>query len=53
MASIIAGYLYDIFISYRQKENKHDGWVQKPESMTNSSRSEIQKYKLNNNRPLH
>ena len=27
MASIIPGYWYDIFISYRQKDNKHDGWV--------------------------
>lgn len=27
MASIIPGYAYDIFISYRQKDNKHDGWV--------------------------
>ncbi len=27
MASIISGYQYDIFISYRQKDNKHDGWV--------------------------
>ena len=27
MASIIAGYEYDIFISYRQKDNKYDGWV--------------------------
>ena len=27
MASIIEGYDYDIFISYRQKDNKHDGWV--------------------------
>lgn len=27
MASIIPGYNYDIFISYRQKDNKHDGWV--------------------------
>jgi hypothetical protein len=27
MASIIEGYTYDIFISYRQKDNKHDGWV--------------------------
>jgi TolB-like protein/lipoprotein NlpI len=27
MASIIEGYEYDIFISYRQKDNKHDGWV--------------------------
>jgi hypothetical protein len=27
MASIIPGYSYDIFISYRQKDNRHDGWV--------------------------
>ncbi len=27
MASIIPGYEYDIFISYRQKDNRHDGWV--------------------------
>lgn len=27
MASIIAGFEYDIFISYRQKDNKYDGWV--------------------------
>src|SRR5664280_730310 len=27
MASIIPDYEYDIFISYRQKDNKHDGWV--------------------------
>jgi tetratricopeptide (TPR) repeat protein len=27
MASIVEGYEYDIFISYRQKDNKHDGWV--------------------------
>jgi TolB-like protein len=27
MASIIPGYENDIFISYRQKDNKHDGWV--------------------------
>jgi tetratricopeptide (TPR) repeat protein len=25
--SIIEGYNYDIFISYRQKDNKRDGWV--------------------------
>lgn len=29
MASLISGYEYDIFISYRQKDNKHDGWVTK------------------------
>jgi tetratricopeptide (TPR) repeat protein len=27
MASIIEGYSYDIFISYRQKDNKGDKWV--------------------------
>jgi adenylate cyclase len=27
MASIIPGYEYDIFISYRKRDNKHDGWV--------------------------
>lgn len=27
MASIIEGYNYDIFISYRQNDNKYDGWV--------------------------
>lgn len=27
MASIVPGYENDIFISYRQKDNKYDGWV--------------------------
>jgi tetratricopeptide (TPR) repeat protein len=27
MASLIPGFKYDIFISYRQKDNKHEGWV--------------------------
>lgn len=27
MPRILEGYNYDIFISYRQKDNKHDGWV--------------------------
>ncbi|HEY5122705.1 MAG TPA: CDC27 family protein, partial [Ignavibacteria bacterium] len=27
MPSIVPGYEYDIFISYRQKDNKHDGWI--------------------------
>lgn len=27
MASIIKGYTYDIFISYRQNDNKYDSWV--------------------------
>ena len=27
MSSLIKGYNYDIFISYRQKDNKYDGWV--------------------------
>ena len=29
MASLVSGYEYDIFISYRQKDNKSDGWVTK------------------------
>lgn len=29
MASIISGYEYDVFISYRQKDNKGDRWVNK------------------------
>lgn len=27
MASIIKGYEYDVFISYRQNDNKNEGWV--------------------------
>ena len=27
MASLKEGFNYDIFISYRQKDNKYDGWV--------------------------
>jgi hypothetical protein len=27
MASLFQGYEYDIFISYRQKDNKGDRWV--------------------------
>lgn len=27
MTSLIAGYEYDIFISYRQNDNRYDGWV--------------------------
>ena len=27
MSGIVAGYNYDIFISYRQNDNRHDGWV--------------------------
>jgi TolB-like protein/Tfp pilus assembly protein PilF len=27
MASIIKGFEYDVFISYRQNDNKNDGWV--------------------------
>jgi len=27
MPSIVKGYEYDIFKSYRQKDNKYDGWV--------------------------
>jgi Tfp pilus assembly protein PilF len=27
MPSIIEGYTYDVFVSYRQKDNRYDGWV--------------------------
>jgi tetratricopeptide (TPR) repeat protein len=27
MPALIEGYSYDIFVSYRQKDNKYDGWV--------------------------
>jgi TolB-like protein len=27
MPSVVPGFEYDIFISYRQKDNKYDGWV--------------------------
>ncbi len=27
MASLLPGFEYDIFISYRQKDNRYDGWV--------------------------
>ncbi|MCX6328341.1 MAG: hypothetical protein NTZ85_02345, partial [Bacteroidia bacterium] len=27
MGNIVNGFNYDIFISYRQKDNKYDGWV--------------------------
>ncbi len=36
MASILPGYEYDIFISYRQKDNEYDGWV--TEFVTNLKR---------------
>jgi tetratricopeptide (TPR) repeat protein len=39
MASIISGYEYDIFISYRQKDNKYDGWVNE---FINHLKSEIE-----------
>jgi TolB-like protein/Tfp pilus assembly protein PilF len=36
MPSIVSGYGYDIFISYRQNDNKYDGWVS--EFVTNLQR---------------
>jgi len=27
MSGIVPGYNYDIFISYRQNDNRHDGWI--------------------------
>ena len=47
MGSIIDGYTCDIFISYRQNDNKYDNWV--TEFVANLSK-ELQatiKYKLN------
>jgi len=39
MSSIIPGYQYDIFISYRQKDNRYDGWVTE---FVNHLKSEIE-----------
>lgn len=39
MASLIEGYEYDIFISYRQKDNKYDGWVT---DFVNNLKSELE-----------
>ena len=39
MSSLIPGYEYDIFISYRQKDNKYDGWVTE---FVNHLKSEIE-----------
>jgi len=38
MPFVIPGYEYDIFISYRQKDNKQDGWVTE---FVNSLKNEI------------
>lgn len=38
MASLLPGYAYDIFISYRQKDNKSDHWVTE---FVNALRSEL------------
>jgi len=47
MASLIPGYEYDIFISYRQKDNKHDGWVTEfVENLKESGLSNITSNKL-------
>jgi tetratricopeptide (TPR) repeat protein len=39
MPSIVPGYEYDIFISYRQKDNKYDGWVS---DFVNNLRKELE-----------
>ena len=41
MSSIIQGYEYDIFISYRQKDNEYDGWVTE---FVNNLRRELARY---------
>ncbi|MCX6225540.1 MAG: 9-O-acetylesterase [Bacteroidia bacterium] len=33
MPSVLPGFEYDIFISYRQKDNKYDGWVTETKTM--------------------
>jgi hypothetical protein len=43
MASLIPGYEYDIFISYRQKDNKNDGWVTE---FVGNLRKEVEKSKM-------
>jgi hypothetical protein len=49
MSGIIEGYNYDIFISYRQKDNKYDGWV--TEFVDNLKRElEATRYNRNVNR---
>ena len=42
MSSIIEGYNYDIFISYRQKDNKGDRWVS--EFVDNSERQNLNQH---------
>jgi len=37
MASIVPGYEYDIFISYRQKDDKGDRWVIELTDLLNSN----------------
>jgi len=39
MSSLIPGFEYDIFISYRQKDNKYDGWVSEIVGLPNSNLS--------------
>src|SRR6186713_76747 len=39
MPSLIPGYEYDIFISYRHKDNKYDGWVSE---FVNNLRKEVE-----------
>jgi hypothetical protein len=43
MASLIAGYNYDIFISYRQKDNKGDWWASE---FVDSPETELEGIKL-------
>ncbi len=43
MPAIVPGYEYDIFISYRQNDNKYDGWV--TEFVENLSKELAAKFK--------
>src|SRR5882757_4699256 len=47
MASIIPGFEYDIFISYRQNDNKYDGWVTEFVSNLNKELEATLKEKVN------
>jgi hypothetical protein len=44
MASLMPGYEYDIFISYRQKDNKGDRWVSEFVDALNTKASQSDHY---------
>ena len=46
MSSLIPGFVYDIFISYRQNDNKYDGWVTEFVENLNKELEATLKYKI-------